>query len=287
MADETTYTTLDDLRYSAIINTSVMDTLVANVVGPPHMRNESLAGQPSIAMDFPKWPSMTAASVAEATDLDNTAVSTSKSTVTAGENGIMTTLTDVARTSTIAGRPEELGRLFGESVARLIDSDLFALFSALNGATAIGTSGSNLTLAQFESAYYTLRSNNATPPYVFICHPVQAAVLRSAISSATGTIFGNVTPEELASKTLGYEYNLYGVDVYSSTQCPTANTAADRVGAIMSTGMNAPIALVTNKVVDTELQRDASLRATEVVTVADYGVGEIEDAAGVPVITDA
>ena len=80
--------------------------------------------------------------------------------------------------------------------------------------------------------------------------------------------------------------HIYGIDIYSSTQCPAANTNADRVGALISTGDNAPIAMVVKKTVGTALQRDESLRATEVVTVSDYGVGEIEDLAGVAIITD-
>lgn len=88
MASETTYTTLTELAYSAIIQEEIMNTLVATVIMPKLVRQESLVGKPSIAMSFPKWPSATAAAVNEATDLTNTEYSTSDNTVTAGENGV-------------------------------------------------------------------------------------------------------------------------------------------------------------------------------------------------------
>jgi hypothetical protein len=77
---------------------------------------------------------------------------------------------------------------------------------------------------------------------------------------------------------------LFGVNVYQTTNVQTANTGADRAGAMFS---SEALGLATKWPARTELQRDASLRATEIVVTACYGVGELVDSFGVPIVTDA
>jgi len=84
----TTYTTADDLRYSAIINEQVIKELRGANVTAKLCRQESLVGKASLSMDFPKWPHTTAAALTEATDMTSTTISTTKATVTAAEVGI-------------------------------------------------------------------------------------------------------------------------------------------------------------------------------------------------------
>ena len=52
------------------------------------------------------------------------------------------------------------------------------------------------------------------------------------------------------------------------------------IGVIADKGAMAALTSVDTK---TERQRDASLRATEVVLTADYGVFELDDSRGAPV----
>ena len=77
---------------------------------------------------------------------------------------------------------------------------------------------------------------------------------------------------------------LFGVEVSQTSVCPTANSAADRTGAMFSSDA---IGLVTKRPPRIEMQRDASARGTELVATVAYGVGELVDTAGVPIITDA
>ena len=264
-----------------------MDALAATIIMPKLVRQESLVGKPSIVMSFPKWPLATAAAVDEGTDLSNTPYTTTENTITVGENGVMTTLTDVAKTSTIGDAASALGRLMGESIARKIDTDLMALFNTLNASTTIGSSGSPLTIAQFDTAIYTCRNNNAKPPFVFAGAPIQASDLRSAILASTGTPFSNVKDSSLNNQMgLGYEFTHEGVDLYTSTLAESLNNGEDRGGVVMARGRNCPIALVTKWKARVEPERDASLRADEIVATANYGVGEVEDLAGVGIVTD-
>jgi hypothetical protein len=77
----------------------------------------------------------------------------------------------------------------------------------------------------------------------------------------------------------------YGVEWVITAAVPTANAGADRAGMIVSPSR--ALGLVEKWASRTELQRDASLRATEIVLTANYGVGEIDDLSGIGVITDA
>jgi hypothetical protein len=78
---------------------------------------------------------------------------------------------------------------------------------------------------------------------------------------------------------------LHGVDIFTDTNVPTANTAADRAGGFFV--KNYTFGMATKWNLRVELERDASLRATEIVVTANYGVGELVDAAGCPVVTGA
>ena len=96
MADETTSSTLDDLLSPLVAEAlfvaneqSIMRGLVRNYTMP--MNNGK-------TIQVPIYPTVTAVGRTEAQDLTNTAVSTSKADLTVAEVGIMTTLTDFAKT---------------------------------------------------------------------------------------------------------------------------------------------------------------------------------------------
>jgi hypothetical protein len=62
------------------------------------------------------------------------------------------------------------------------------------------------------------------------------------------------------------------------------STAAATVGVIAD---KSALAVLKSVDTNTERQRDASLRATEVVMTADYGVFELDDTRGAPLTFDA
>ena len=125
MANETTSSTVSEL-YTEIVaealfvaqEQSIMRCLV---------RNYTIAGGGK-SVEVPIYSAVSAAAVNEATDLTNTAVNPSSVTITATEKGVMTTLTDLARNSAPRNVAGDIGRLFGEAIAKKIDTDLTALF---------------------------------------------------------------------------------------------------------------------------------------------------------------
>ena len=282
MSNETTLTTANDLVYAALINESVIDYARASIVVASLVRQFSLEGRPGRVLDVPVWGALSASGVNEGTDLSNTALATDKVTLTAGEVGVMITVTDLLAESDILANLDEYARQLGLAVADKVDSDLCVLFAALNGGSAVGTSGSDMTDDNFLEALYTLEAANAPKPYHCVLHPRQWADLREDIVAATGSPYSASAAQEIVNS--GFTGVLFGVNVYQASNVPTANTGADRAGAMFSAEA---LGLVTKWPARTELERDGSLRATEVVVTACYGVGELVDGFGVPIVTDA
>ena len=83
----------------------------------------------------------------------------------------MTTLTDLARNSAPRNVAGDIGRLFGEAIAKKIDTDLTALFDGFS--TSIGGAGQqNVTVDNLFQAVAKLRQ--AQFQEIFLCaviHP--------------------------------------------------------------------------------------------------------------------
>jgi N4-gp56 family major capsid protein len=288
MAFEVTTTTATDLVYANMIEEAVLEEIRATMVMTKFMRKKSLAGLPTKRIDFPKWPLVTAASVNEATDLTNTAVNTTDVYVQAGEVGIMATVTDVLEKSDIL---EGLGGYKGvlaRAVSAKIDADCTALLGALNGGVAAGTSGTNLRYTEdWLAALAICENNNAhtTGELVCVLHTQQAADLRVSLGASAGVLMTDFSDRsKFYSNSQGWFGRMHDVDIWTSTHVPAANSNADRAGGFFS--KEYALGLATKWPLRVELQRDASLRATEIVVTSMYGVGEIEDQAGVPLVTD-
>lgn len=286
-SNPTTTGTYDDTVYAAIIADVVLDALMASVVTPPLLDHYDLRGKPSKAVDIPKADAFTAAGVDEGTELSNTALTTAKATLTASEIGIMATVTDVLDLSDIPAAHGARLRQLGRAMADKMDVDITALsagFSNTVGATTV-----NLSIANLLSAIFTLENANAPKPFVGVLHPVQVGDLRTALNSQSAAIFNSQGirqgTNELGPAGPGFFGSWFGIDVYFSTNVPTANLGADRSGMIFSKGYALGIAEKWSaKIVPMYWP---PIRGWVLVASAMYGVGEIVDTAGVGVITDA
>ena len=141
MANETTSSTISEL-YTEIVAEALFvaseQSIMRNLV-----RNYTIAGGGK-SVEVPIYATVSAGAVSEASDLSNTAVNPTSVTITASEVGIMTTLTDLARNSAGRNVAGDIGRLFGEAIARKVDADLSALFTGFSTERGPGA-GSELT----------------------------------------------------------------------------------------------------------------------------------------------
>ena len=107
----------------------------------PLVRNYAVTGGGK-SVEVPIYSAVSAAAVSEASDLSNTAIDPTSKTITCSEHGLMTTLTDLARNSAPRNVAGDIGRLFGEAIAKKIDKDLTALFGGFS--TTVGSAEQQL-----------------------------------------------------------------------------------------------------------------------------------------------
>lgn len=281
MANETTSSTLSAL-YTTIQQTALF-TMQEKAFMRPLIRNYNLVGQPGKAAHVGIYPTLATSAITsgEGSDATNNAITATEKTFTATEKAVMATLTDTARDSTADDSAAAIGRILGETLAKKIDEDIAALFTGFSTSVG-GGSGTELTPDDILAAISTLRNSSVTGPYVGVFHPYQTYNLRKVLSNAGAATVPALS--DLGNEVLnaGYIGRIFGVDIYESAVV-TGTSAGAYVGAVMHPDA---LAFCLKKDLSIETQRDASLRATEIVASCTYAVGELFDAHGIKIITE-
>tara|TARA_R100000734_G_scaffold3226_3_gene3046 strand:- start:650 stop:1495 length:846 start_codon:yes stop_codon:yes gene_type:complete len=278
MANESTSSTLSELYTEIVAEAQFVaseQSIMRNLV-----RNYAITGGGK-AVEVPIYAAVSAAAVNEATDLSNTAINPSSQTITASEVGIMTTLTDLARNAAPRNVAADIGRLFGEAIAKKQDQDLIALFDGFSSAVGDGTSAINA--AAIFNALSTLRENALNiNECAVVLHPKIAFDLKANLTNT----FANANANDLANEALrsGFVGSLAGMNVFETSNMSNTGNAGDYKGGAFHRDA---IALAEMQGLKIETQRDASLRADEIVATAVYGVGEIHDSYGVELHHDS
>ena len=279
MANETTSSTLSEL-YTEIIQEAIF-TFQETSVMRPLVTTYNISGQGK-QIAVPVYPAISASAVAEGTDLSNTAVNPTEVTITASEIGVMTSLTDLGRDSAARNVTADIGKLFGDALADKVDTDVAGLFSSFSA--DIGTAGTELTPELIFKAVATLRANNVPGPYYGVFHPKAAFNLKKVLTNAGYTTSSNAI-SDLGNEALrsGFIANVAGVNIFENSNI-TIDQYDDAVGAVFH-----PISLGLAMKADfkIETQRDASLRATEIVATMTKGQGVVKSDYGVAITTDA
>ena len=278
----TTTTTLNDLLPQIVAEAmfqanekSIMRGLVKNFTMP-------LNSGKSIVV--PTYPKVTAAAIAEGSDLSSSAISTDGATLTVSEVGVMTTVTDLALRTSSSNVIADVGRLFGEAIATRMDKDLTALFGSFS--TGVGAADQTITVNKIFEAVAKLRQNGVpASDLACVLHPLVAYDLKAAIGTQAFA-GGDFQTEALRS---GYVGSLAGVPIFESSNMTDASdndpgTTGDYKGGLFHRDA---LGLAMMQDIQIEQQRDASLRATELVATAVYGKGEIFDSYGIEMEFDS
>jgi N4-gp56 family major capsid protein len=273
MANETTTSTLDDLISPLVAEamfvaseTSIMRGLVRNFTMP--MRSGKI-------LQVPKYPLVTATAPGENTNLSNTEVSTSKSDLTVAENGVMTTLTDLSRDVSESDVIQDLGRLFGEAISKKMDRDLTALFSGFS--QSVGTDGTDLTIATLSQAATKLKAAGVPGPYFGVFNPEQTHALKSTLTNTFADPNAGILQNEAMRE--GFIGRIVGIDIFETSNVVEDSATAASGGVFARDALG----LAMMRDINIETQRDASLRATEIVATAVYATGELHDSYGIEV----
>lgn len=245
------------------------------------VKNYALAAGQGKTITVPRYPAQNAALVTEGDEVSNTAVSTEGVTLTVSTVGIRTLVTDLARASAASNVVADLGRLFGEAIAKKIDQDLLALFSGFSN--GVGGADTAMSAAIVAQAVAKLRAN-AVPGDALACvvHPYVAYDLKANLTNTFANPNAGIIQNEAMAA--GYVGTLFGVPVFESSNIADTGTAGDYVGAVFHRDA---LGLAMIGDINIETQRRASFIGDDVVASCHYAVGELYDAYGVKITADS
>jgi len=232
----------------------------------------------------PKVGQMTMSDLTDGQDIiDEEDIGMTTVDLTASEVGAKIILTDKLVRQSAPNVMTIVGRQLGDGMARKKDTDVHALYSGLNGGTTLGANDTSMTLAFTAAAIAYAKANKFGTQIYILQHP--NAVFDIANTAVTSSQYA--IPKGWSEDLLGNFWSgirpLNNVPIFEDGNLSTS-AGDDAVGVIADKS-----ALAVLKSVDTrtERQRDASMRATEVVLTADYGVFELDDSRGAPLTFDA
>lgn len=243
------------------------------------VKNYSLGPAQGKTIQVPIYPIQTAAAVTEGDEVSNTAVSTDVATFDVAQVGIRTLVTDMALNASASNVVADLGRLFGEAIARKMDQDLIAKFSSFTTNT-VGSTSTAVTPALLMQAITKLK-NNAVPSDGLVCvlHPAIAYDLKAALTTQGNTAFTGGAYGDVANMAMneGYLGRLFGVPVFETSNFSNTGAAGDYVGAIFHSDA---LGLGIMRDIQIETQRRASYLGTDIVASAMYGTGVVYEGYG-------
>jgi hypothetical protein len=317
MANETTTTTLDDLTNATLVQPVIIYALSEQPgIAMRVCREFNLIGQPTLAAKIPTetawWGSAnddgagvdTEFDATQATALGNTAVSTGSVTCTPTEYGAAHALTDNVQEDSVP--IDVVNHMFMRDLHVLtlaMDDDFLALLVSLSN--VVGTSGADLTVAQMVAAQQGIRVRGATADRLeYIIDNQQASDIEAALIAASTSIavfalaadrlIGYAPTPDQGMSTNRQIMTFRGLPVTASGLTDTANAAADVAGACLcaTSAYNDASGATTfgmawKRLPRPETQRQAKLRATDMVMTARAGFVELQDGSGTSIVTDA
>lgn len=277
MANEITSSVGSEL-YTNILQEAIFTAQEKSIM-LPLVTVYDISGQAGKTVQVPVYPTVSASAVAEGSDLANTAINPSEVTITASEQGVMASVSDLMRDSAGRNVAQDVGRILGEAVAKKADEDITALFSGFS--TGVGSAGTELTADLIFKAVAELRVDNAPAPFYGVFHPKAIYNLKKTLANAGSvSALSDIGNEALRT---GYVGQIAGVQLFESAVIGI-DSADDSIGAVFSPKA---IGVASKKGLTIEEERNASARLTEYVATATWGVAELVDAYGVKVTSDS
>ena len=280
---------------TATTNTTSLNDLIAPIVQeamfvasetaimPGLVKNFTVPANSGKVLQVPLYGTQTIASdVGETAEISMTAISTDKADITLTEAGIAAKVTDMSRNHSTSNVIADLGKLFGEAIAKRHDRALTALFGSFSSSINTATdTQSELTLADLHKAYATLKSAGVPGPYYGVFTPHALFALKSNLTNtyANPTNALVVTNQAMSEGFIG---RIAGIDVFETSNIVESSATSATCGVFARDALGLAVAQRLN----IETQRDASLRAEEVVASTRYGVSVLHNSYGVKIDVD-
>ena len=279
----TNTTTLNDLLPSIVAEALFVASEKSIMRGL--VRNYTLSAGQGKTVTVPIYPKQTAAALTEGTAPSFTAVSTDGATLTVSEVGLTAQISDLAIMASASNVVADIGRLFGEAIARKMDADLLAKFDTFSG--YVGGVSTTATPALIFQAIAKLRSAgyDTANDCAIVLHPNVAYDVASTLTSTFAAPASMVGNDALRNGFMGL---LGGVPVYQSSLVG-ATSASGGASGDYACGIfhKDALGLAMMQDIRIESQREATKRGFDIVGSAIYGVGELYDGAGIQGIFDS
>ena len=279
----TNTTTLNDLLPSIVAEALFVASEKSIMRGL--VRNYTLSAGQGKTVTVPIYPKQTAAALTEGTAPSFTAISTDGATLTVSEVGLTAQISDLAIMASSSNVISDIGRLFGEAIARKMDADLLALANSLS--VTVGGVSTAATPALLFQAIAKLRSQgyDTANDCAIVLHPNVAYDVASVLTSTFAAPASMVGNDALRNGFMGM---LGGVPVYQSSLIAQSTASSNATGDYANLIMHRDaFGLAMMQDIKIESQREATKRGFDLVGSAIYGVGELYDAAGVCGIFDS
>jgi len=202
--------------------------------------------------------------------------------LTASEVGAKIILTDKLIRQSAENVMSIVGRQLGDGMARKKDNDVTALYSGFS--TDLGSAGYTMKLANLSAAVAYAHGKNFGSQVYINHHPFTVWDVANTAVTASSTY---PVPKGWSEDLLGNFFSglrpINGVPIFEDGNI-SIDSSDDAIGVIADKSALAVLKSVETR---TERQRDASLRATELVMTSDYGVFELDDSKGAAMTLDA
>ena len=227
---------------------------------------------------IPKVEQMTAEALTDGEDMiDSQEINASTVDATAAEVGLKVIITDKLVHDFNQDVFRVVGRQMGDAMARKKDNDAIALYSGFS-TTNLGATTKKLDLQNASAIIAVAKANKlgAVNSLYSIHHPNAIWRLASDVGNTMATYPLPDAFNKPAVKDYYSGIKIAGVPFFEDGNIEQ-DTSNDGVGFI---GAKEALGHLVSKDRRVERERDASLRATEVVMTEDYGVFEIDDSKG-------
>ena len=233
----------------------------------------------------PKVGQMTMSDLQDGVDIiDEEDIGMTTVDLTAAEVGAKVILTDKLVRQSAPNVFTIIGRQMGDGMARKKDKDVLALYTNLNGGTKLGAATKYMKASNLQGIIAYAKANKFGSQLYVLHHPNAVAYLSkeaATVASSPAAIPEGWSEDLLKSFWSGLR-PMNNVAIFEDGNI-TEDSSGDGIGVIADKSAMATLSSVDTR---TERQRDASLRATEVVMTADYGVFELDDTRGAGVTFD-
>jgi len=235
-------------------------------------------GQNSVR--FPKYANQTAAAITEGSAISLSKVTTTGIVLTPGVNAAWgMTITDMANL-TSPQAAADLGRIAGDAILTKINKDIFALFDGFS--TTLGSSNTDLTLANIRAAKKKLLQANAPGPHYFVFTPEVWEDLHTQLQASGATnLLSDRAKDALLAGVIDTDISFFGL-------VPVCVTSGISEVGDVKCGAFSPLALGYVEAWDFKVltSQNTFKVGTDISVSSSYAVGEIDDAFGIELLAD-